>query len=376
MQTEAIPRPTTSSRDRYVDLLRAFSLAVVVVGHWFLALIWWSDGRIGVHNVVGPTSGLWPLTWVVQAMPLFFFVGGISNFETFRTQISRGRTSRRWLALRAERLLGPLLAFAAAWGLAETALHLLGLGGGGLIRGSFLPFVPVWLLLIFLGVRVATPAMLWLHQRAGAWVPFALAVLAAVVDLLRFWPNVPAVGWLNLALVWLFAHQLGFFYADGSLVRAGPRVHTSMTLGGLLALLVLTNLNVYPRSMVGTDLEAVSNMNPPTLCIVALTLSLVGAALLLRQRAKSWLERERAWVTLVANARIITIYLWHLTAYLLAILALYPLGLGRPSDGTLSWWLQRPLWVVVPAVFLGLLVFVFGRFERVRLPSTRTVAEG
>ena len=30
----------------------------------------------------------------------------------------------------------------------------------------------------------------------------------------------PYVGFLNVALVWLAVHQLGFLYADGSLQRA------------------------------------------------------------------------------------------------------------------------------------------------------------
>jgi hypothetical protein len=71
---------------------------------------------------------------------------------------------------------------------------------------------------------------------------------------------------------------------------------------------------------------------------------------------------------IVVNSIIMTIYLWHLTAYLITILALYPLGLGHPTDSTPSWWLQRPVWLIAPAVVLGALVAVFGRFER-RAPA-------
>ena len=74
-----VERLTPASRDRYVDFLRAFSIVVVVVGHWTIALIFWEDGSIFVHNVVGHQSGLWLATWVLQVMPLFFFVGGFSN---------------------------------------------------------------------------------------------------------------------------------------------------------------------------------------------------------------------------------------------------------------------------------------------------------
>lgn len=76
LSPEALARATPATRDRYVDLLRAFSIVAVVVGHWSIALIHWEDGRIFVQNAVGHQSGLWIATWVLQVMPLFFFVGG------------------------------------------------------------------------------------------------------------------------------------------------------------------------------------------------------------------------------------------------------------------------------------------------------------
>ena len=59
-----------------------------------------------------------------------------------------------------------------------------------------------------------------------------------------------------------------------------------------------------------------------------------------------------------------TLFLWHMTAYLLAILLLWPLGFGQETDSTPRWWLERPVWIVVPALILLGLVAIFGRFER------------
>jgi hypothetical protein len=53
-----------------------------------------------------------------------------------------------------------------------------------------------------------------------------------------------------------------------------------------------------------------------------------------------------------------------MTAYLLAVLALWPLGFGRPQDSTARWWLERPLWIGAPALILAGLVAIFARFER------------
>jgi len=35
---------TPPERNRYVDLLRAVSILVVVVGHWLIATAWYVDG--------------------------------------------------------------------------------------------------------------------------------------------------------------------------------------------------------------------------------------------------------------------------------------------------------------------------------------------
>jgi hypothetical protein len=67
-----------------------------------------------------------------------------------------------------------------------------------------------------------------------------------------------------------------------------------------------------------------------------------------------------------------TLFLWHTTAYLFAVITLWPLGLGRSSETDARWWLERPVWLVVPAAFLVVPLAVFGRFERPRSrrPST------
>jgi fucose 4-O-acetylase-like acetyltransferase len=349
---------TPPDRDRYVDFLRAFSIATVVLGHWFIAIIVWRDDYIRVVNVVGVTRGLWLLTWVLQVMPLFFFVGGFSNAKTYQSARQRGDGYGDFMRSRMGRLWRPTLVFAAVWVVAEVLLHVFDVGREGLFRGTFLPFGPLWFLLVYAGVVAATPVMLRLHRLGGIVVVTILVAAIALVD-------VPGIGWANLALVWLLVHQIGFFYEDGSLVSAGARAHVSMAIAGLAGLIALTNIGVYPRSMVGTDVERLSNMNPPTSCIVALACWLVGLAMLLRDPVNRWLTRRGPWMAVIAaNSMIMTVFLWHLTAYLVTILALHPLGLGRALDSTASWWLQRPVWLLVPMVPLALFVALFSRYER------------
>jgi hypothetical protein len=122
---------------------------------------------------------------------------------------------------------------------------------------------------------------------------------------------------------------------------------------------------LYPRSLLGTDVGTVTNTNPPTAMMLAMALWSIGVAMLLRPYVSRWLQRARVWkATVAVNTVVMTLFLWHMTAYLIAILLLWPLGLGQGGDTSVSWWVQRPLWEVIPAGFLVILVRMFGRFER------------
>ncbi|MGI8794510.1 MAG: acyltransferase family protein, partial [Acidimicrobiales bacterium] len=63
-------------RDRWLDLLRAGSLGVVVIWHWVFTIIRWEADGPHATNPIGTTRGLWLATWFLQVMPVFFAVGG------------------------------------------------------------------------------------------------------------------------------------------------------------------------------------------------------------------------------------------------------------------------------------------------------------
>jgi len=227
-----------------------------------------------------------------------------------------------------------------------------------------------------MGVVALTPLTLAWHRRSGVGALATLVLAVMVVEVLRFGFGIGWIGWLNLAMVWIAVHQIGYFYADGSLVDAGPRLWWIMVFAGLAVLIGLTNLEVftgelwYPRSMVGVDIEAISNMSPPSFAILALTCFQIGAAMHGREAVNRWLGRPRAWASVVyVNTIIMTMFLWHLTALLVVIVLLYPAGFGQSVDATARWWGERLLWITAPALVLIGLVWIFGRFERPSLPA-------
>jgi hypothetical protein len=157
-----------------------------------------------------------------------------------------------------------------------------------------------------------------------------------------------------------------------------------MTLVGLGGLVLLTNpwlfeplgqarfdwfpgIGHYPKSLLGTDVEAVSNAYPPTMCFLLADIWSIGAVMLLRPWLSRWLERDRPWkVTIFLNSVIMTLFLWHMTAYFVVLLILWPLGIGREQDSTATWWLLRPVFIGMSAAVLAGIVALVGRFERPR----------
>ncbi|HEX8928794.1 MAG TPA: hypothetical protein VGA45_07770, partial [Actinomycetota bacterium] len=75
----ALADATPAGRDRYVDFLRMASIVTVVLGHWTIAAVARSGDGLAAGNVLATIPGLWPATWVLQVMPVFFLVGGFSN---------------------------------------------------------------------------------------------------------------------------------------------------------------------------------------------------------------------------------------------------------------------------------------------------------
>ncbi len=357
---------TPQTRDRYVDFLRAFSITVVVLGHWLLAVVVWEPGHISGDSALDLIPPTRALTWILQVMPLFFFVGGFANYKTAQAIARRGGNYTEFLHGRVTRLMRPTAAFVAVWiVLAPLLDRFFHVPADVLTPATQLVGVPLWFLVVYLAVIAATPAMLELHRRYRGLVPVSMVAGVALIDLARLTLDVPYIGLLNFALVWLFGHQLGFFYADGTFERLGRGFFATMAVVALVALATLTLAGPYSPSMVGVSDGKVSNNSPPSICLIALTAWLVGLAMLLRPYVSRWLQRRRPWSAVIGlNSVIMTAFLWHFTALLLVVVTVYPMGWPQPDAGSALWWALRPAWIALLVAFLVPLVALFGRYER------------
>ncbi len=364
---DAMVDATPADRDRVVDLIRGLSIGVVVLWHWTLSVTRWSDGALSMPNPIGEASGLWLLTWVFQVMPLFFVVGGFSDLAGWTSHLERQPVGagRAFVWSRAKRLGLPAGAMLGTWLVLDVVIRLVRPNTPSVFSWGIVVFVPLWFLSVYGIVTALVPLTARLHAAAPATTLVGMIATIALADTVRFAAGIHAAGYVTTAAVWLFAHQLGYWWRDGSFDSAGRDVHIALTSLGLAGLVVTTNTGIYPRSTVAVDGEWLSNMFPTTAPIACLAVFQLGLVLLARPALNRWLATSRrAWRAVVSvNAVAMTVFCWHMTALVVAIGVWNLLGLELLDEPTVAWWVQRPVWLIGPVIALVPLVRLFLRIE-------------
>lgn len=357
-------------RDRVADLVRVAALAVVIVWHSTLSLFRHdAGGALTMPNPIGSYRGLWMLTWLLQVMPLFFVVSGAVNAAAWVRHRNRGGSARAFTVRRLRSFVMPLVALGAVCGLIEIVSRV---GWQQPFLSRYLVIVvPLWTLALLLAYAPLTPALERAWQRWGATTTVVLVTAVVLSDLVRFqgpaWATSSAEV-LSTFGVWLVAYHLGWVYRAA--VRAGAGATRSMgrvlALAGFGGMVLATNIDVYPRPMVATTTDAMSNLLPTTVPIMCLALFQCGLLLLARPYLARWLRRERVARTLDdLGPYALPAYLLHMFAVVGLVLVAGALGVGFDGQPTTAWWLTRPLWLAAVAVVLVPLLRVsrpvFGR---------------
>lgn len=350
----------SSTRNTYIDFMRAFSLLVVVAWHWVFTIVIWKDDGPHATNPIGFTTGLWAATWLLQVMPLFFYVGGYSHLVAWRSAQQKGEHIGSFVLRRLRRLAAPALALLGVWIAFGIALGII-FDLEWIGRAVLLVVSPLWFMGVYLMLVALLPIALWLHERWDTIVLVFLVAAAGAVDILRFRYGHEWLGIINMVVVWALCHQLGFFY--DRLVHAARRVDWTLLWAGLAGLAGLVGSGLYPGSMVGVPGET-SNMAPPTLCIVALVAFQAGVAEAIRPMIELRLTRPRwAKASELINRFSMPLFLFHTTGMALHRAARYALSGSRNEarEPSLMWWLYRPLAFIGPLLFTLPVIYLFGR---------------
>jgi fucose 4-O-acetylase-like acetyltransferase len=350
---------TPASRNRYVDLLRFVSIALVVLGHWLLAVLGFRDGAFVGENLLELAPRLQIATWLFQVMPVFFLVGGYTNAISWESAIRRDEPYGDWLRARCTRLLRPALWFVAFWTILPMLAVAVALPSGMARVGGREVSLPLWFLSIYVLVVAVAPAVIALHRRFGAAVFVGLAAGVILADVVHYGLDQPWVAIANYAFVWLAVIELGLLWRDGTL-KTSPWIPWTMLAGGAVTLVVLVTSFDYPVSMITLSKADRSNAFPPSLALLALGVGQTGAVLLFESAARRWLERPSLWLAVAtANSMIMTFYLWNMSAVVLAAVLVFPTGIApQPEPLSTAWWLLRPAWIALYVVCL--LPFLFG----------------
>jgi fucose 4-O-acetylase-like acetyltransferase len=363
----ALSEATPDSRNRVVDALRAVAITVVVLGHWLVAAVVVRHGELDARAVLDIASWTHPLTWVFQVMPVFFLVGGYANALSWRAARRDGRLYADWVRARLTRLGAPVVPLLVTWLVLTTTAYALGVPGSTLRLASQVALVPTWFLASYVLVVAVAPATLALWERWRWWSVLGGCVVSFAVDAVSIGIGEELIGFANYLLAWATVHQLGYAWVDGALASRLRRLALAGT--GLVGLLLAVGVGPYPVSMIGVTGAELNNSYPTRATMLLLGMLQGGIILLAERPLAERLRSPRLWTATVAvNARIMTLYLWHLTVMVLVIgLALLAGGVGlRWEPLSAGWWATRPVWIGVLAGGVLLAVALFGRFENPR----------
>ena len=358
----------------------AFSLLVVILWHWCFTILIWGDHGPSATSPLGFTSGLWIITWLLQVLPVFFYIGGYVHLKAWERAAARGDRIWHFALKQARALAVPSGALLLTW-------IVLGIIVGNVFDVSWMGQAvlmvvsPLWFVATYLAFICLLPITVWLHRRYDALVLVVFAGLAIVVDILRFRYHVPGVEWANMIFVWGFAFQLGFFHGRISGVDSAPRYSDGrvdweyqsprarqlarmLTLGGLFALVGLVFSGQYPGSMVGVPGQG-SNMAPPTVCIIALTVFQVGVAELIRPSVLRALGSGGLFASAmgVITRFALPLFLFHTTGMALSRAVEWTIFGNRTEAVQISWswWLLRPVAIIGPLLATLPVIWLFGR---------------
>ncbi|KGM13157.1 acyltransferase [Cellulomonas bogoriensis 69B4 = DSM 16987] len=366
---------TPARRDRYVDLLRAVAIVMVVLGHWLASAVTVTDGELGGVNLLYEVDWAPWATWVFQVMPVFFLVGGYANAASFAKQRREGGSAAAWVQSRALRLLRPTAVFVLLLVVGFALALALGFDPEVARTAVWLAGIALWFLVVYLAVIALAPAMIAWQRRWGWGVIVTLVVVVGAGDLARVLTGSDVVAGGNYVVGWLAVHQLGVAWREGVLTRTRRPAYL-LALGGAAVAVGLITWGPYGVTMVGAaPPPELGNADPPTLALMGLAAAQTGVALLLRPVVNPWLQRPRVWLgVVVVNAVILTIFLWHMVPVVIAGATLMLPGLfPQPEVASGAWFALRVPWVLVLAVLLAVLVAVFAWFETAALHK-RTVA--
>jgi surface polysaccharide O-acyltransferase-like enzyme len=333
-------------RDLSVDFYRVSGVVLIVLGHWLAGCVTYDDGQFGRQNPLVDLPWTQWLTWLFQAVPVFFLVAGYASAVSWVHWRDGGMSRQAWLRRRLARVLGPTAVYVTLLSAVVAVLDMCGVDRAALEYAGWAAAMHLWFLAVYLLVVALTPIAIAAQRHWGLLVPAVMTAAVVVVDAVSIGAHVPYLGWVNYLLCWATLYQLGMAWREG--LVAGRKA-VLLAAGSAIALALLIRLAHYPVSMIGVPGQTVDNASPPSVAMLAFACAQAGVAIAVAPLLNRVLRPERLQRVLhTANSNVMALYLWHMVPVIVVALAGYPSGLlAQPMEGTTAWWLARLEWVVV-----------------------------
>ena len=360
------------ARNLAVDFYRAAGVVLIVLGHWLAGSVTYQNGQFGRENPLLDMPWTQWLTWIFQAVPVFFFVAGYAGAVSWAHRRDADSFSRQaWIRHRLARVLGPTTVYVALVSVIVVVLEARHVPGTVLEYAGWAVAMHLWFLAVYVLVVSLTPIAVAAHRRWGLMVPMVLAAAVVLVDAVSLAGHVPYVGTLNYLLCWGLLYQLGIAWHGGLLTGGRPVL---LAAGSAVVLTLLIRVGPYPVSMIGVPGEAIENTTPPTVAMMAFACTQAGLAMALAATLDRVLRhRPVQRVLSTANANVMALYLWHMIPVVIVAIVAYPAGLiPQPHEGSAAWWLVRLEWITILSVVTAaelLLLWWQRRFFAVPLPT-------
>ncbi|MGZ4584046.1 MAG: acyltransferase family protein [Mycobacterium sp.] len=360
------------ARNLAVDFYRAAGVVLIVLGHWLAGSVTYQNGQFGRENPLLDMPWTQWLTWIFQAVPVFFFVAGYAGAVSWAHRRDADSFSRQaWIRHRLARVLGPTTVYVALVSVIVVVLEARHVPGTVLEYAGWAVAMHLWFLAVYVLVVSLTPIAVAAHRRWGLMVPMVLAAAVVLVDAVSLAGHVPYVGTLNYLLCWGLLYQLGIAWHGGLLTGGRPVL---LAAGSAVVLTLLIRVGPYPVGMIGVPGEAIENTTPPTVAMMAFACTQAGLAMALAATLDRVLRhRPVQRVLSTANANVMALYLWHMIPVVIVAIVAYPAGLiPQPHEGSAAWWLVRLEWIAILSVVTAaelLLLWWQRRFFAVPLPT-------
>lgn len=335
------------TRDLAVDYYRVSGVVLIVLGHWLLSCVTFTDSGFGLQDPLADIPWTRWITWPMQAVPVFFLAAGYASAVSWAHWCDDAGMSRQtWVRNRLSRALGPTgayLAFVSALIVIATAF---GAPGPVLQYAGWAVAMQLWFLAVYVVVVYLTPIALAAHQHWGLWAAVIPGLGAVAVDVVAIGAHVPYISWLNYLFCWGALYQLGIAWQAGKL--AGRRA-VALAVVSAVALGLLITVGPFPVSMISVTGQSVQNSSPPSVALLAWGCVQTGVAVAAGPALNRILRGPRVQQILsVANTNVMALYLWHMVPVVLVAAILYPAGLmPQPPENSPAWWGVRLLWLTI-----------------------------